>query len=77
MVPLPSSDRANRLRLLTGPLLEAIADASSVQLLASTLEVLRVLEVESARPPSIANIVALILTNTGAVAGLGIMTFLS
>ena len=77
MVPLPSSDRANRLRLLTGPLLEAIAEASSVQLLASTLEVLRVLEVESARPPSIANIVALILTNTGAVAGLGIMTFLS
>ena len=76
MVPLPSSDRANRLRLLTGPLLEAIADASSVQLLASTLEVLRVLEVESARPPSIANIVALILTNTGAVAGIG-MTFLS
>ena len=74
LVPLPSGDGANRLRLLTGPLTDALTDAASAQMYASLVEVLRVTEAQAT--PSVAHVCERLVAATGAVAGIGMNDFL-
>ena len=68
--PLPSGDDANRLRLLTSPMLKALEEASGASLYACLMEVLRLSE-GSAIQPTVADLCERLVNYSGAVAALG------